>query len=269
MRVISYGGGVQSTALVVLAATGKIGHVDAALFANVGDDSEHPDTLKYVREVAIPWAAERGLEIHELTKRYRWKGPVVTLHAQLMRPESRSISIPIRMPDTGSPGKRRCTTDFKVGVVRRWLTTHGVTETYPATVIIGISLDEFQRVNNRRPSTLETPEYPLIEQRLDRERCKHVIRQAGLPVPPKSACYFCPFKRPSTWSRMKRDEPELFQKAAALESTLNARRDKLGKDHVYLTRFGKPLDEAIGTEQDDLLSDGPGGESCDEGYCWT
>ena len=34
---ISYGGGVQSTALIVLAATGRI-HADAALFANVGDD---------------------------------------------------------------------------------------------------------------------------------------------------------------------------------------------------------------------------------------
>ncbi len=45
MRVISYGGGVQSTALLVLANRGEIRYVDAALFANVGDDSEDPDTL--------------------------------------------------------------------------------------------------------------------------------------------------------------------------------------------------------------------------------
>ena len=71
LRVISYGGGVQSTALVVLAAQGKLeaimgGPVKYALFGNTGDDSEHPATLKYVREIAIPWAAERGIEIIEL-----------------------------------------------------------------------------------------------------------------------------------------------------------------------------------------------------------
>ena len=45
MKVISYGGGVQSTAMLVLANQGAIDSVDAALFSNVGDDSEHPATL--------------------------------------------------------------------------------------------------------------------------------------------------------------------------------------------------------------------------------
>ena len=66
LRVISYGGGVQSTALVVLATQGKIGQVDAALFANVGDDSEHPATVRYVRDIMVPWAKERHFDIHEL-----------------------------------------------------------------------------------------------------------------------------------------------------------------------------------------------------------
>jgi hypothetical protein len=39
--IISYGGGVQSTAMLVLAIRGQLGYqIDAALFANVGDDSE-------------------------------------------------------------------------------------------------------------------------------------------------------------------------------------------------------------------------------------
>jgi len=68
---------------------------------------------------------------------------------------------------------------------------------------------------------------------------------------------------------MRRDEPVLFWKSVALERLLNKRRDVVQKDHVYLTRFGKPLDEAIQEMQPDLPLDGPGGESCDEGYCWT
>lgn len=105
MRVISYGGGVQSTALIVLAATGKIGHVDAALFANVGDDSEHPDTIRYVREVATPWAARHGLTIHEL-KRHRRDGSEETLLGRLERPELRSIDIPVRMHLTDATARK-------------------------------------------------------------------------------------------------------------------------------------------------------------------
>lgn len=39
--------------------------------------------------------------------------------------------------------------------------------------------------------------YYLIEWGWDRERCKIEIAAAGLPVPPKSACYFCPATKPS------------------------------------------------------------------------
>ena len=59
LRVVSYGGGVQSTSLLVLAAQNKIDY-KTFLFCNVGDDSEHPDTIKYVHEVAMPYAKEHG-----------------------------------------------------------------------------------------------------------------------------------------------------------------------------------------------------------------
>lgn len=38
--------------------------------------------------------------------------------------------------------------------------------------------------------------YPLIDWRMNREDCKELIASAGLPVPPKSACVFCPATRP-------------------------------------------------------------------------
>jgi hypothetical protein len=108
LRTISYGGGVQSTALVVLAAQGVI-DFPVALFANVGDDSEHPATLDYVRNVAVPWAAERGVEIHEL-HRQRRDGTRETLMERITKPGSRSLDIPVRMSN-GAPGRRRCTSE--------------------------------------------------------------------------------------------------------------------------------------------------------------
>jgi len=65
LRVVSYGGGVQSLALLVLAAQRRIGF-PVFPFANTGDDSEDPATLDYVRTVAMPYAAEHGIELHVL-----------------------------------------------------------------------------------------------------------------------------------------------------------------------------------------------------------
>jgi len=266
MRVISYGGGVQSTALVVLAAQGII-DFPVALFSNVGDDSEHPATLSYVRQVAIPWAAKHGVTIHEL-HRVRRDGTPETLWGRLMREESRSLPIPVRMPDTGAPGTRNCTADFKIRVIAKWLRQHGATAEHPATTAIGFSTDEFHRSSNRRTHDYEVPTYPLLDLGYSRSDCQRIIADAGLPVPPKSSCFFCPFHRPAAWAEMRRDEPDLFDRSVLLEDTLNRRREKLEKDPVYLTRFGRPLAEAITEAQPTLFGD-DGPESCDEGYCWT
>lgn len=268
LTAISYGGGVQSTALVVLAATGRI-HADVALFANVGDDSEHPKTVRYVREVAVPWAAERGLTIHELHKTDR-AGGQLTLYGQLTLEGSRSLPIPVRMRDTGAPGTRSCTAEFKIKVISRWLKAHGASAETPAEVLIGFSTDEVHRAGRRRDEPTERPVYPLLDLGLDRAACAQVIRDAGLPVPPKSACWFCPFHNRRAWAEQRRDEPELFWRAVELERTLNDRRDVLGKDHVFLTRYGRPLDEAVPVAQDTFPGMEPEGhETCDEGACWT
>ena len=263
LMVVSYGGGVQSTALLVLAAQGYIPH-RTFLFANVGDDSEHPDTLRYVREIAFEYAASHGIEMHELDrvpKKGLSKGQVETLWGRLMRTESRSIPIPVRMSN-GAPGTRSCTADFKIRVVGRWLKEHGATAANPARVAIGISVDELERATSRRDESYEIVEYPLltIEHRLaprgaNRNDCKRIIASAGLPIPPKSSCFFCPFHRPAVFADQARTEPELFAKSVLLEDTINARRDKLGKDHVYLTRFGKPLSEVFANTQLSMLDD--------------
>jgi PP-loop superfamily ATP-utilizing enzyme len=269
LRVISYGGGVQSTAMIVLAAQGVIDY-PIAVFSNVGDDSEHPATLDYVRNIAIPWAAEHGVTIHELN-RIKRDGSVETLFGRLTKEGSRSVGIPVRMSN-GAPGNRSCTVDFKIKVVGKWLKQHGASVANPAQVAIGISTDEVQRINNRKTENYQDIQYPLIDLLIDRSKCATIISDAGLPVPPKSSCFFCPFHRPQTWREMRRDEPELFQKSVELERHLNTRRDDIGKDHVWFTRFNKPLDEAISEAQKGLDlwgTDEDGPDTCDSGHCFT
>lgn len=261
IRAISYGGGVQSTALLVLAARGEI-DFPFALFANTGDDSEHPATLDYVRDVALPYASAHGIELVELRHSPRTGGK--TLYQRLTDPSSRSVGIPVRMNGTGAPGRRACTVDFKVRRIASALKKRGATSDDPARVAMGISIDEYQRMRNASGIPWESLTYPLIDLRLDRAACVGIIERAGIPVPPKSSCWFCPFHSLTYWQRQRRDEPDLFAKSVALEALLNDRRTALGKDPVWLTRKLIPLDQAIGDdEQLDMF-----GGTCDiGGYC--
>lgn len=110
MRAFSFGGGVQSTAALVLAAQGRI-DFPVFLFSNVGDDSEHPATLRYVREVAMPYAAAHGIQLEELHRLVR--GERRTLMQQLQG-SARSLDIPVRMAN-GAPGNRNCTKGGRTG----------------------------------------------------------------------------------------------------------------------------------------------------------
>lgn len=269
LRVISYGGGVQSTALLVLAAQGRIDYT-TFLFSNVGDDSEHPATLDYLRTVAVPYATQHGLEIQELQRQLK-DGSRETLWERLHRPEARSIPIPIRMAN-GAPGRRNCTADFKIKVIDKWLKLHGATAAAPGTVGIGISVDEVHRANRRRSESHERIEYPLLELGLRRSDCQDVIESAGLPVPPKSSCFFCPFRTMDVWRQMRQYEPELFAKAEELEASLNERRAELGRDSAFLTRRGRPLGEAVPNPKNDdknTLAEEEEDDSCDSGWCMT
>lgn len=269
LRMISYGGGVQSSAMIVLAIQGKI-DTEHAVFANVGDDSEHPASLEYVRNVMQPWAAKQGFPVHEVN-RIKRDGSVETLWGHLMKEGSRSIPIPMRMNLTGAPGLRSCTADFKIAVISKWVKANGATKDDPAIVNIGISVDEIERAGRGRNGPYEHREYPLLGLGLNRSDCMNVISAAGLPVPPKSSCFFCPFHRQATWAEMRRDEPDLFEKSVLLEKTINERKAMLGRDPIWMTRFGKPLDEAIGVAQDMLpgFDDGIGETGCDEGVCFV
>ncbi|PJJ04222.1 hypothetical protein BX264_4627 [Streptomyces sp. 2333.5] len=262
VKVISYGGGVQSTALLVLAAQRRI-NFQTFLFSNVGDDSENPATLKFIEEVARPYAQEHRIDLHTLERRRR-NGATETLWGQLHKPEARSTPIPIRMAN-GAPGRRNCTADFKIKVVSRWLREHGATAKSPAIVGIGISVDEIHRANRRRSDPREEITYPLLDLGLRREDCTRLIRKAGLPVPSKSSCFFCPFHTVSDWQELRKTDPVLFAKSQQLEEFINARRSALGRDSVYLTRYGIPLGEAVPGLPSDNEDDG----ACDSGWCMT
>ncbi len=59
--------------------------------------------------------------------------------------------------------------------------------------------------------------YPLRDWGLSREDCGRIIVAAGLPLPPKSACFFCPSMKQAEIEQLEAEEPELYELACEME----------------------------------------------------
>ncbi len=61
--------------------------------------------------------------------------------------------------------------------------------------------------------------YPLASDwNMDRAACERSIRDAGLPVPVKSACYFCPASKKHEIVWLRERHPDLLARALAIEA---------------------------------------------------
>lgn len=259
IRAVSFGGGRQTVAMLVLAAQDAIPH-RLFLFANVGDRAEGPRTLDYFREHALPYAEAHGIELRML----RWvdrTGRERDLYDDLLRQE-RTISIPLR--DDGGFGRRKCTSRYKIEVVARELRRLGATVEDPAEVALGISVDEIERaspgVPKQQPWTRKT--YPLLDLGLKVADCIRLVTDAGLPQPPRSACSFCPFQGQEEWQWQRQNAPDLFARNVELDRIMRDRHERLRVGPAGLASPTLPLDQAVA----DQLTFGDG---CDSGWCMT
>lgn len=215
MRVLSLGAGVNSTALLVLKAQGKV-EFDLALFADTG--GEQPETYGYIEEVIKPFCRNNEIEL-----------VIVKREGNDLYDESfqRKI-IPTRM-------FRSCTDKFKIRVLKKY-----VRERFPEQEInflIGIDAGESHRAKEDCGNV-----YPLMELGIDREGCKQIIRDAGLPLPVKSGCYFCPFTPKNGWINLLKRHPNLYRKAEELE--------KNGSRYPLMKLSNVPLERARHSKED-------------------
>ncbi len=72
--------------------------------------------------------------------------------------------------------------------------------------------------------------YPLRDYKFNRKRCGEVIAAAGLPIPPKSACFFCPAMRQIEIQRLAVVDPDLYRLAIELEALYRGGQHFRGDD---------------------------------------
>jgi hypothetical protein len=242
--VVAYGLGVNSTAMLVEFARRGI-RPDLILFADTG--GEKPETyaylaviLAYLKKVKFPPV---------VTVRYEPKTATYhTLEGQCLATGT--------LPSLAYGGKS-CSAKYKrqpqdkmilsrfppaefVGGGKRVVRAIGFDaseerRTYAGVVkAVGLDAGEDHRLTWAKPKPGEADEkkpsreawldanyfsywYPLMDWGMDRAGCERSIRGAGLPVPMKSACWFCPASKKHEIVWLREHHPELLERALAIE----------------------------------------------------
>jgi len=226
-NVLSLGAGVQSSCLALMAANGKTDQrLNAAVFADT--QAEPASVYKWLDVLTEEIArSPYPFPIHRITKgsltdaslelreRMRTTGP----------PWSKSL-IPafVKNPD-GSKGimGRSCTYDYKYRILLKFQRKLGKIrygqKHVSMTAWIGISYDEMQRMKVSKKPWVQH-RWPLVEMKMRRSDCLTWMKENGYPVPPRSACVYCPFHSNAEWRRLRDHEPEEFARAIDFEQKL-------------------------------------------------
>ena len=258
MKVISLGWGVQSWTLAAMAALGEI-EADVAIHADT--TWEKSATYEFARQWTT-WLEDRGLR-------------VVTVNdaKQAAKVTTAASDFPAftRHKHDGQL-RRQCTQRWKIQPIRRWLTgelarqgmrkSPGIVES-----LQGISLDEWQRMKDSDVRWIVN-RYPLVEMRMTRADCVTWLAAHDLPVPPKSACVFCPFQSLNTWRELKRKGGQDWEIALHVDAQIRTVRPPYD---LFVHPARVPLAEAVVIPEDSGFSQAAmfDGDGCESGYCFV
>jgi 3'-phosphoadenosine 5'-phosphosulfate sulfotransferase (PAPS reductase)/FAD synthetase len=215
--VVAYGGGTDSTGMLVEIVRLGI-PIRAILFADTG--GELPRTYAFVKLFSF-WLTQKGYPaitwVRNTPSRGTNKGIPQDLFANLWRNQT--------LPPVAF-NFHTCSERFKIRPQQAWIQSQDwAQETWSQKKrilqLVGFESDEGYRINRTHPliekSGKFSGHYPLVEWGWTRARCEAAILEAGLPLPGKSACFFCPMRKEAEIAQLASEEPALFEKALALE----------------------------------------------------
>ncbi len=259
--VVSYGGGVNSVALLILLHRLRI-VPRAIVMADPG--AERRATIRFRDEVLPPWLDRVGFpRVVVITRAaegaYReraWR--LETLLEECLRTKS--------LPSVAY-GWKKCSQKYKGEPQRWWIARQAwaVAEWEAGRRLvkaIGYDVDEGRRVRRAFATPWEEARfvawYGLHDAGLTREDCEDLIRDEGLELPPKSACVWCPNNTLAEWGFARREEPEAFADAVRMSRNAAAqieqpdvvglmRCNPHGKRQLHVWAEGGYADGAAGT----------------------
>lgn len=266
LNIISLGAGVQSSTMALMAAKGEIRPMpDCAIFADTGAEPKKVYEWLDWLEQQLPF------QVHRVIHKTGLKNAVV----QSASDKKTRIAQPpfFALLDDGSKGiiRRKCTSEYKVLPINkkvRELLGVGFGKRVPKGVTvtqwIGISTDEAHRMKPSREAW-SIKRYPLIEAGMSRGKCLDWMARNGYPLPPKSACTFCPYHDDEMWRDMKLNDPESWEDAVVVDRLIRDGTEGV-TSKLFLHRSCKPLDEVDFRNAEDMGQLSMFSEEC-EGMC--
>jgi hypothetical protein len=211
MQIVSYGGGTNSTAMLVgLHERGE--RPDAIVFADTG--GEKPHTYTHIVTVS-EWCESVGFPRIVTVKGDQ---PQQIKDGGLYEECLRLGVLPSKAYGFGS-----CSMKWKIDPQRKFdrvfCLEQGI-EQSDLTRLVGFDADEPSRMERAIANAHKTPfkqRFPLIEWDWGRDECVDAITRAGLPQPGKSACFFCPSSKLPEIRALKRTYPILLDMAIEME----------------------------------------------------
>jgi hypothetical protein len=200
-EIVSYGGGTNSAALLVgLHEHGE--RPDAIVFADTGGEKPHTYGHLFTMQ---PWCERIGFPSITIVRGEQRQQEIDgSLEGECLR----LGKLPAKALGFGD-----CSDKWKRDPMQKW-----VKRNCPEGLVtlIGYHAGEAERV--RRSSIYaEEKRYPLIEWDWDYEDCEAAILRAGLPLPGKSACYFCPSSKAREILELRDRYPDLMARALEME----------------------------------------------------
>lgn len=259
--IVSCGLGIDSVAMIIALVEHGV-PITAILFADTG--GEKPETLAYL-PILNDWLRKRNQPLVEVVRYRQSHGRYDTLGGNCLANS---------MLPSLAYGRRGCSHKFKsevmdshvLGAKRGLWRDAGMPAAAEARhrglpIYRAIGYDAGPK-DSRRPGIPDDRHfryvYPLREFAMDRIACIVKIIEAGLPVPIKSACYFCPASKPAELIWLHAVHPDLFLQALLMEE--NARPGFTRIEGMWRkstkTRPGSWVDWAIAEGMAERVSDG-------------
>jgi hypothetical protein len=258
IRVLSLGAGVQSATLALMAAAGEISPMpDVAIFADTGDEKR--GTYRY-----LDWLD--GQLPFPILRPSRGSMSLSESTLALYRDGSGEVETPPFFFPGGMLAKH-CSKEWKTRVVVRTIRAMlklARGERAPSgtnvEVLIGISRDEAHRM---KPSEVPwiTNRFPLVDRNMRRSGCVQWLVNHRKPIPPRSACVYCPYQSDAEFSEMKGNHvDDDWSRATSFDTGIrDGGNGTTGP--LYVSRHCRPLAEVDFDRQPDLF-----GNEC-EGMC--
>jgi hypothetical protein len=221
MNVVAYGGGSNSTAMIIGMHRKSI-PIDIILFADTG--AEMPHTYEYI-PVMNRWLTEHGLPEIITVEYTDQNGDRLTLEDECLR----SGTLP-----SLAYGFKKCSLKHKISPQDKYFNNHPKCREIwaageRAVRYIGFDAGEEHRRSHAFVYDIQDKkfkkEYPLIDWGWFREDCVEAIKQEGLPLPGKSSCFFCPAMKKHEIRTLYHKHRDLYDRAIAIEDT--------AKDSLY------------------------------------